>query len=110
MLFWRLGLIATSHKTVANQNHHTEKMMNTYYVATLAKYALVEAADESAARVAGHAALYDLYADVRERQGHEVPIEIRTVRLATAKEIEDLKWHQEMLVREAAYLAKLDRK
>jgi hypothetical protein len=58
--------MATSHKAVANQNHHTEKMMNTYYVATLAKYALVEAADESEARVAGHAALHDLYADVQE--------------------------------------------
>jgi hypothetical protein len=67
--------------------------MNTYYVATLGRCALVEAADESAARVAGHAALYDLYADVRERQGHDVPIEIRTVRLATAEEVEDWKWH-----------------
>jgi hypothetical protein len=85
-------------------------MMNTYYVATLAKYAVVEAADESTIRVAGHAALYDLYADDRERQGHVVPIEIRTVRLVTAEEIEDLKWHQEKLVRATAFLANLDRK
>lgn len=43
--------------------------MKTYYVATLARYVIVEAKDEHAAREAGHAALHDLYADLRERLG-----------------------------------------
>ncbi|MBX3435742.1 MAG: hypothetical protein KF847_20685 [Pirellulales bacterium] len=76
--------------------------MTTYYVASLARYVLVEAEDAAAARVAGQAALHDLFADLRERLGRDVPIEIRTVRPATTDEIDLLKWHREMLAREAA--------
>lgn len=79
--------------------------MTTYYVATLARYVLVEADDESAARVAGHAALHDLYADLRERLGRDMPIEIRTIRPATTDEIDMMNWHHEMLAREAEWQA-----
>jgi hypothetical protein len=71
--------------------------MKTYYVATLARYVLVEAEDEHAAREAGHAALHTLYAELRERLGKDVPIEIRTVREATAEEIALWQWHHRML-------------
>ena len=74
--------------------------MTIYYVATLARYVLVEAADENEARRFGQAALYDLYADLRERLGKEVPINIRTIRPATADEIELWNWHHEMVARE----------
>jgi len=67
--------------------------MITYYVATLARYVLVDADDESAARVAGHAALHELYADLRERLGRDVPINVLTVRPATVDEIELQRWH-----------------
>ena len=80
--------------------------MTTFYVATLARYVLVEADNESAARIAGHAALYDLYADLRERLGRDVPIEIRTIRPATTDEIDMLKWHNEMLACEADWQAR----
>jgi len=74
--------------------------MTMYYVATLARYVLVEAADETAARAAGRAALYDLYADICEKFNHEIPINIRTVRPATSEEIELWRWHHEMVGRE----------
>ncbi len=80
--------------------------MITFYVATLARYVLVDAADETAARVAGHAALHDLYADLRERLGRDVPIEIRTIRPATTDEIDMMKWHNQMLAREAEWQAR----
>lgn len=80
--------------------------MTTFYVATLARYVLVEADDETAARVVGHAALYDLYADLRERLGRDVPIEIRTIRPATTDEIDMMKWHRAMLAREAEWQAR----
>ena len=55
--------------------------MTTYYVATLACYVLVEAKDETEAREKGHAALRELYAELRQRSTNdEVPIEIRIVR------------------------------
>ena len=76
--------------------------MTTYYVATLARYVLVEAENEVQARDLGHAALHDLYADVRSRLGRDVPINILTVRPATGDEIELRRWHQEALAREAA--------
>jgi hypothetical protein len=75
--------------------------MTTYFVATLARYVLVDADDERTARELGQAALYDLYSDVRERLGREVPIEIRTVREATADEIDNWSWHHDMLEAEA---------
>ena len=74
--------------------------MKTYLVATLARYVLVEANDEAQARELGRVALHDLYADLRERLGKDVPIEIRTVREATEDEIELWTWHHEMLARE----------
>jgi len=74
--------------------------MTTYLVATLARYVLVDAESESEARRLGQPALYDLYADVRERLGKDVPIEIRTVRPATDDEIDLWKWHHEMVARE----------
>ena len=74
--------------------------MTTYYVATLARYVLVDAENETQARELGHAALHELYADVRERWGKAVPIEIRTIREATSDEIHLMKWHQKMLAAE----------
>ena len=71
--------------------------MTTYYVATLARYVLVDAKDENQARELGCEALHDLYVDLRERLGKDVPIEIRTVREATENEIELWTWHQNML-------------
>ena len=76
--------------------------MITYYVATLARYVLVDAENEMQARQLGHAALYELYADLRERLGKEVPINILTIRPATTDEIDMMKWHREMLAREAS--------
>lgn len=74
--------------------------MTTYFVATLARYVLVDAHNESDARERGYAALHDLYADLRERLGKDVPINILTVRPATEREIELWRWHHEMLARE----------
>ena len=71
--------------------------MTTYYVATLACYVLVEANDEAQAREKGHAALRDLYAELRQRPSKEVPIEIRTIRKADEDENEHWAWHQNML-------------
>lgn len=71
--------------------------MNTYLVATIARYVLVDARDEAEARELAMPALRELYADVRRRLGREVLIEIHTVRLATKDEIELWKWHHEML-------------
>jgi hypothetical protein len=72
--------------------------MTTYYVATLARYVLVDAPDEQAARTAGRAALDALARD----EGRSGPIEIRTVRPAPPDEIELERWHDEALAREAA--------
>ncbi len=71
--------------------------MTTYFVATLARYVLVDAEDETRARELGQDALHELYADLRERLGREVPIEIRTIREATEDEIELWTWHHKML-------------
>ena len=70
--------------------------MNTYYVATLACYVLVDAENETQAREKGHAALRELYAELRQ-SNEEVPIEIRTVREADEDENEHWTWHQNML-------------
>jgi len=74
--------------------------MKTYFVATVARYVLVDAEDETQARELGRPALHDLYADVRERLGKDVPIEIHTVREATDEEIQLWTWHHEMLAKE----------
>lgn len=73
--------------------------MTIYYIATLARYVLVNATDEHVARVKGSAALCDLYADVRERSGRDVPIQIRTVRPATDEEIELIRWQNGLIDR-----------
>ncbi|MEX0718372.1 MAG: hypothetical protein WD066_17385 [Planctomycetaceae bacterium] len=64
-----------------------------FYVATLARYVLVEAGDEREARANGEAALRDL--------APGAPIRIRTIRPATADEIELAGWHAEAVAREA---------
>ena len=75
--------------------------MTAYFVATRARYVVVEAENETQARELGQPALYELYADLRERLGREVPIEIHTVRPATTDEIDMTTWHNEMVAREA---------
>ena len=75
--------------------------MTTYLVATLARYVLVDAESESEARRLGQPALHALYADVRERLGKDVPIEIRTIREATQDEIDLWNWHHKMLAAES---------
>jgi hypothetical protein len=72
----------------------------TYYVATLARYVLVDAETEDQARKSGQAALYDLYADLREQFQHDVPINIRTIRPATPDEIDLWTAHHENVARE----------
>ena len=76
--------------------------MTTYYVATLARYVLVDAENEADARERGHAALHELYADLSERPGREVPINIMTVRPAAEDEIVLWRWHHEIVARERA--------
>jgi hypothetical protein len=75
--------------------------MSTYYVATLARYVLVEAENELDARGRGQAALHDLYHDLRERLGKEVPINIKIVRLATEDEIKLGRWHEQKVAQES---------
>lgn len=75
--------------------------MTTYYVATLARYVLVEAENKTQARERGQVALQELYADLRDRMGREVPIDIHTVRPASTDEIDMTKWHNEMVALEA---------
>lgn len=71
--------------------------MPIYCVATLARYVLVEAMDETAARAVGMKALRELYAP----EGRVAHIQIRTIRPATEDEIELQRWHDEILAREA---------
>ena len=68
--------------------------MTTYYIATLARYVLVDADNETHARELGHAALLELYAEQKQ------PIQIRTVRRATNDEIELCRWHEESVASE----------
>jgi len=71
----------------------------TWYVATLTRYVLVDALDESTARVLGLPLLGDLCADLTARNpGYQVAI--RTVRPATPDEIDLWIWHHEMEARE----------
>ncbi len=74
--------------------------MTTYYVATLARYVLVDAENEVLARELGRSALHKLYAEDPERIGTEVPITIRTIRPATSDEIDFEKWNREVRARE----------
>jgi hypothetical protein len=73
--------------------------MTTYNVATLARYVLVDANNESDARERGHAALHDLYADDGRA---DAVINIRSVRPATDDEIELCRWHAESIANERA--------
>ena len=75
--------------------------MTTYYVATLAKYVLVESENEEQARELGRAALEKLHAEVGRRIGMEMPVNILVVRPATTDEIEFCRWGEEMLARES---------
>ena len=63
--------------------------MTTYYVATIAKYVLVEAANDEEARLRGQEALRAL------DPPRTVPIRIDIIRPATADEIELQRWHRE---------------
>jgi hypothetical protein len=69
--------------------------MTTYYVATIARYVLVEAADEAEARRLAPAALLALDPE------RTAPIQIHTVRLATPDEIQLQRWHNEALAENA---------
>jgi hypothetical protein len=71
-----------------------------FYVATLARYVLVEADNEEQARERGQTALEVLYAELRLRQGAEMPVVIRTIRPATTDEIDFCRWNEETLARE----------
>jgi hypothetical protein len=59
--------------------------MPTYYVATMARYVLVEANDETQARERGRSALNEQHPST----------EILTVRSAKPDEIELSEWHQQ---------------
>lgn len=72
----------------------------TWYVATLVRYVLVEAETEEEAQSKGRAALRGLYA--KEIAGHDVPLDVRTVRPATAQEIDLVAWNAEAEARAAA--------
>jgi hypothetical protein len=63
--------------------------MTTFYVATLSRYVLVEAATDDEARILAMPGLEAL------RPG--APVDIRTVRLATDEEIADALFHAEHL-------------
>ncbi len=75
--------------------------MTTYYVATLAKYVLVEAENEVQARELGRVALEELHAEVGRRLGKDLPVNILVVRPATTDEIEFCRWGEEMLARDS---------
>ena len=70
--------------------------MTAFYVATPARYVLVDAANDAEARTLAIPALAALH------PGRTVPVEIRTVRPATDDEIELANWHREMTERENA--------
>jgi hypothetical protein len=74
----------------------------TYYVATLAQYVLVDAANDEEARSLGQVALQELYADLQDGHGANAPINILTIRPATDEEVELQRFHNEMAAREAA--------
>ena len=74
--------------------------MTMYYVATLASYVLVDADSTDEARTLGCNALAHLQAHERQPLGHDVPTTVRTVRPATADEIELWNWHHDKLSQE----------
>jgi len=71
--------------------------MTIFYVATRARYVVVDAPNESEARRLGQPALQDLHADLGKQIGRNLPVEIHVVRPATSDEIEMWQWHEELL-------------
>jgi len=71
--------------------------MTAFYVATRARYVVVEAADEAEARRLGQPALQELHTDLGKQIGRDLPVEFHVVRPATDDEIELWRWHQELL-------------
>ena len=69
-------------------------MKRFFRVATLSRYVLVEAADETEARQLGETALRDLFPDLMQKTT------VRSVTLATDDEIKFWKWHEDMLARD----------
>ncbi len=74
--------------------------MTTYYVATLACYALVDADGEDEAKRLAMPALQELYADLRGEPGYNEPLNIRTVRPATDDEIRLQRFHDDRVARD----------
>jgi hypothetical protein len=74
-----------------------------FYVATLAHYVLVEAENEDEARRLGHQGLEQLHADIGQRLGKDVPVNVLVVRPATDDEIELDGWNQEMVASEVGH-------
>ena len=75
--------------------------MTTFYVATLSQYVLVEAKDETAARAAAVPGLTARYAGFG-LSPDDIATRIRTVRPATADEIEFWQAHQTAVAQEQA--------
>ncbi len=71
--------------------------MTTYYVATLARYVLVEAENEGQALELGRVALEEQRVELRRRLDRDVPVNILVVRPATTDEIEFCRWGEELL-------------
>ena len=69
-------------------------MKRFFRVATLSRYVLVEATNETEARRLGETALRDLFPDLMQKTT------VRSVALATDDEIEFWKWHHDMLARD----------
>ncbi|OAI57941.1 hypothetical protein AYO47_00165 [Planctomyces sp. SCGC AG-212-M04] len=70
-----------------------------YFVASLARYVVVDALNEDDARSKGHAALVELYAG-SGASNH--PVEIRTVRPATPDEVALCAYHAAKVAEENA--------
>jgi hypothetical protein len=76
--------------------------MMTYYVATLAKYVLVEAENVGQAIELGRIGLEKLHAEVGRRLGKEIAVNILVVRPTTTDEVESCRWGEEALAQQRA--------
>ncbi len=74
--------------------------MTMYYVATRTSYVLVDAESSDEARVQGRTALAELRTGAQPAVAMKGPIDIHTMRPATADEIEFWLWHQDSLAKE----------